>query len=272
MTASRSSEAPQGAKRAPTSRRTHLAVAAFSLAIAALGVVFIIGGAVVTRLLGGFFIVTAAVIYGSLLFRARTPLPVARSVVIDDERALFLPRSQVAATANCVLAATMTLFFVGWGVALGLDRGWFAGLWVSIPGLVFLMLPVFALTGRWKAGGIWLTPTRLVHHAYGVRGWTTWDDIAKVDPPPVDTSVQRAPVSGVHTRTAHGEYTTPFFRNGKLDSAGRLTLDLRELPATPAEVVRLVSTYWEKPELRRELGQDAAVARVANPAYRSGRT
>lgn len=250
----------------------HLAMAAFCLGLAALGVGLMVGtdyessGGVVAALLGGFFVVTALVIYGSLLVRTLGARPAPRITFVDDEAALLLPRWRIAFVANCLLAGALALFFGGWGAVVGQEHGWAAGIVMGLPGLVFLMLPVFALTGRWAAGGLWLTPTRLVHHAYGVRGWTTWDDIAKVDPAPVDTSIQRTPVTGVHTRDPHGEYTTPFFRNGKLDGGGRLTLDLRDLPVAPAEIVHLVSTYWENPQLRQELGQQAAVDRVTATA------
>ena len=254
-----------------------LALSGFCLALAALGLFFVVKtdvdrvGTVMVGVLGAFFVVVAVVIYGSHLARTNGAAPVPRSVVIDEEPALFLPRAKVAAVGNCLLALALALLFAGWGVVVGLDGSWGGGALLALPGLVFLMLPVFALTGRWTAGGLWLTPTRLVHHAYGVRGWTTWDDIAKVDPVPVTFSIQTSPTSGVHTRESHGEYTTPFFRNGKLDGSRRLLIDFRDLGPSPAEVVRLLSTYWEHRELRHELGTSAALDRAGRADHRSER-
>lgn len=248
----------------------HLQVALVCAGLAALGVVLVVtsgydsSGAVVTALLGTFFVVVAAVIYGGLLVRMRHSAPQPRSVVLDGEPALFLPRSRLAAVGNCLLAGALALFFAGWAVVIGVDSGWGGAVVLAVPALVFALLPLFALTGRWVPGGLWLTANRLVHRAYGVRAWTTWDDVLGVDvAPPAGNGIARVPVTGVRTRAAHGSYTTPIFRNGKLGDDGRVTLDLRDLAATPAEAVALVATYWERPELRQELGHEAAVARVA---------
>lgn len=256
----------------------HVAVGLICLGLAALGVVLLTmsgydsTGEVVTAMLGAFFVVVAAVIYGGLLVRMRSSAPEPRSVVLDDEPALYLPRARLAAVGNCLLAGALSLFFVGWAIALGIGSGWGGALVLAVPAVAFALLPMFALTGRWVPGGLWLTPTRLLHRAYGVRAWSTWEDIAKVDPAPVGPITQ-TPVTGVHTRDGHGSYTTPFFRNGKLADAGRMTLDLRDLAAAPPEVVSLVSTYWERPDLRHELGTDAALARVhAVSAHDPGRS
>ena len=92
----------------------------------------------------------------------------------------------------------------------------------------------------------------------------------------LDTEIKGSPAA-VESASAwlcgSGSYTTPIFRNGKLGDGGRLILDLRDLAVPPAEVVRLVSTYWECPELRHELGQEAGVRRVLDGCdHRSGRT
>ena len=246
----------------------HAAVGLFCLGLAAFGVVLMAysdydsSGAVVTAMFGAFFVVVALVIYGGFLVRLRSAPPAPQSVVVEGEPALYLPRARLTAVGNCLLSGALALVFLGWAIVLGVDSGWGGAVVLAIPAVVFLLLPLFALTGRWASGGLWLTPTRLVHRAYGVRAWSTWDDIAKVDAAPVGAPISQAPTTGVHTRDAHGSYTTPFFRNGKLAEAGRMTLDLRDLPASPAGVVSLVSTYREHPDLRHELGTDAALARV----------
>lgn len=257
----------------------HVAVGLVCLCLAALGVVLMTysgydsSGAVVTAMLGVFFVVVALVIYGGFVVRLRAAAPAPQSVVVDGEPALYLPRAGIAAVGNCLLAGALALFFFGWAVVLGVDSGWGGALVLAIPAVVFLLLPLFALTGRWVPGGVWLTPTRLLHRAYGVRAWTTWDDVAKVDVAPVGAPISQTPVTGVHTRDAHGSYTTPFFRNGKLAEAGRIALDLRDLAAPPPGVVSLLSTYWEHPDLRHELGTDAALARVqAQSAHDPGRS
>jgi hypothetical protein len=258
--------------------RKHLGVAVVCLLLAALGVVlmaysgFDSPGAVVTAMLGGFFIAVAAIVAGGFIARRRGSAPEPSSVSLDGEPALFLPRAHLAAVGNCLLAGALALFFAGWAVVLGLSSGRAGAAVLAIPALVFAALPVFALTGRWVAGGLWLTPTRLVQRAYGVRAWTAWDDIVKVDAAPVDAAVDLKPVTGLHTRDAHGSYTTPFFRNGKVPQDGRMVLDLRDLAATSAQTVGLLSTYWEHPELRHELGGPAALSRVSRAIDRSGRT
>ncbi|MEO5651998.1 MAG: hypothetical protein ABIN79_05845, partial [Marmoricola sp.] len=233
-------------ERSSTGR--HVAVGLFCLALAALGLLLMVrtgyesSGAVVTAMLGAFLVVVALVIYLGFIVRLRSTAPAPQSVVVDGEPALHLRRAPLTAVGNCLLAGALALFFLGWAVVLGIESGWGGAVVLAIPALIFLLLPLFALTGRWVPGGLWLTPTRLVHRAYGVRAWTTWDDIGKVDAAPVGAPINQAPTSGVHTRDAHGSYTTPFFRNGKLAEAGRMILDLRDLAAAPPEVARLVST------------------------------
>ena len=222
-------------------------------------------------MLGGFFVVVAAIIYGGLVVRRRGTAPEPRSVTVDGEPALFLPRARLAAVGNCLFATALALLFAGWAVVFGVSWGWAGAVVLAIPALVFATLPAFALTGRWAAGGLWLTPTRLLQRTYGVRAWTAWDDIVKVGVAPVDEAVDLEPGTGVQTRNAHGSYTTPFFRNGKLPQDGWLVLDLRDLAATPEQTVVLLSTYWEQPELRQELGGPAALSRVFGVTDGSGR-
>lgn len=260
-------------------RAQQVAVGLFCLVLAVFGVVLLTyadydsTGAVVTAMLGAFLVVVALVIYGGLVIRQHSAPPAPQSVVLDGEPTLYLPRARLTAVGNCLLAGALGSFFLGWAVTLGIDSGWAGALVLAIPAVLFLLLPLFALTGRWVAGGLWLTPSRLVHRAYGVRAWTTWDDIGKVDAAPVGAPIDQTPTTGVHTRDAQGCYSTPFFRNGKLAEAGRMTLDLRDLPASATGVVTLISTYWQHPEARSELGTDAALARVRAVSERDpGRT
>ena len=138
----------------PTSTGKQLAMAGFCLFIAALGVLFIVKvdfdrvGAVMAAVLGGFFVMVASIIYVSFQVRQHVRAPVPRSVVLDDEPALFLPRGKLSAVGNCLLTIALALLFGGWGLVAGLERGWLAGLLLSLPGIVYLMLPLFALTGR----------------------------------------------------------------------------------------------------------------------------
>ena len=99
-----------------TSPGRHVAVGLICLGLAALGVVLLTmsgydsTGAVVTAMLGAFFVVVAAVIYGGLLVRMRSAAPEPRSVVLDDEPALYLPRARLGAVGNCLLAGALSLF------------------------------------------------------------------------------------------------------------------------------------------------------------------
>ena len=113
----------------------------------------------------------------------------------DGERALFLPRSrfphQVSSGVLTGLAAVILLW------ALFAAR---AGAWLSAAILVAVAVALvwFATPGRAgaQAGGLWFTPTRIVHAHGGVRWELPWSEVtgaAPKEPMPVYVQPGRRP-------------------------------------------------------------------------------
>lgn len=238
-----------------TSRLTAY-LAAFGL-LALLGVVLLVAGLASSAglaVLGLFLLCVGAVAaysVGSTLRRAAHPLePVLTTV--DGEPALFLPRWKRQAVVGVGSSLALGVPALAAGVlALTADRV-VLGVVLMLVGLALLPVPLLALLGRWAPGGLWLTPTRLVHRTYTARSSTRWADV-------VDVSFDLPPV--VHVRAAEQGYTVPFLRRGVKITPGELVLDTTDLPTGPAHVALLVSTYVKQPELRAELGSEESLRR-----------
>lgn len=214
--------------------------------------------------LGAFCGVAGLTVLGALPFRhglLGSPARPRLSTLPDGARATFLPRSRVSAVGAALLSGELGLLLLVW-TALAARRpdGWLPAVLSAVAAIVFLSLPLFALTGRWRAGGVWLTPTRIVHRAFGVTSSARWADVEGVElavlPP------------RVHVRAAEQRYTTPYFRGGRLASAGELPLNLDGLGVPRVHAALIVDLYWRHPDLRPELATEAGPQRVATGARR----
>ncbi|HEY1134308.1 MAG TPA: hypothetical protein VGE77_06995 [Nocardioides sp.] len=100
-------------------------------------------------------------------------------VLRGGEPALFLPR-EVARARN----ATRTLLGVGAVLLVGAVLALVAAAWLlaSVCGLVGIALIVVAGPGRDAAGGVWLTPHRIIAEHLGTTWEVPWTAVAEVVP------------------------------------------------------------------------------------------
>ncbi len=117
------------------------------------------------------FVVMAAVIVLSALarigqrrFPAGLPEPV--STTYDGEQASFHPRW----TGSALLVGVGATTLIGaWAVVMAVVGAASSPAWLAllVPAAYFLGFPALWLAGRWRPGGVWVTPTRVVEEYYG---------------------------------------------------------------------------------------------------------
>lgn len=192
----------------------------------------------------------------SLMSQNRFPrgLPPVRSVTLDGERATFVPRWAFPVWQGCMFMLILGGGALGW-IALGLVEGDYGWLVVGVPACVgTLSFPAFVVAGRVKAGGLWLTPTRVVHRLYGAKAEVQWEDVRSLD----------LGHSGVllWTDQPKGGYTVPWWRGKKILEEDRVVVDGDFLALSPTQVLRLLDEYLRLAGRRVELGTDAAMCSV----------
>ena len=120
----------------------------------------------------------------------RPTAPVAREVTWEGERAQFLPRATGRAR---VLGLAVLALLGGWfavmGVVGAVAENWLWPLLAVVPAAYFLGFQVLALLGRFRAGGTWLTPTRIVDEHLGLRSELPLADVVEVVPRTSDVHV-----------------------------------------------------------------------------------
>lgn len=100
---------------------------------------------------------------------------VGRDVVLDGEPAQFHPHPLERVRLAGLAALTL---LGGWLVVMGVvgavEETWLWAVLAAVPAAYLLGFPVLTVLGRARAGGWWLTPTRLVaeHHGPAQRGAT----------------------------------------------------------------------------------------------------
>lgn len=131
----------------------------------------------------------------------RPTAQVAREVTWEGERAQFLPRATDRAS---VLGLVVLALLGGWvavmGVVGAVTENWVWPLLAVVPAVYFLGFPVLALLGRFRVGGTWLTPTRVVDEHLGLRSELPLADVAEVVPRTSEVHVVPA-APAVVTRT-----------------------------------------------------------------------
>lgn len=127
-------------------------------------------------------------------------------------------------------------------------------------GVMFASFMAAVIFGRIRRGGVTLTS-----HGIAQRGWSfesrlNWSDIAAV----------KAAANGYPVILAVGyanadwnrRYTTPLWRIDRLPPVPTIEFDCRQFDVDPYILYSYVRTYAENPELRAELGTEAALARA----------
>lgn len=95
------------------------------------------------------------------------------------ESALFLPRHPAPSRIASMVLLGYSLVLLGIAVSAALvEWRW----WVTIPAVLGVAGIWLAAPGRDLAGGLWLSPTRLVHESAGLRWEVPWADVTGVVP------------------------------------------------------------------------------------------
>ena len=132
------------------------------------------------------------------------PAPAARAVTRDGEPATYHPHRVDRAR---IVAIIVLILLGGWfavmGVVGAVEETWLWAVLAAVPAVYFLGFPVLSALGRFRAGGWWLTPTRLVAEHHGLLSELPLSDVGTVTPR--SQSVHVAP-SGSGT-TSHRSLT-----------------------------------------------------------------
>lgn len=150
------------------------------------------------------FVVLGVIVLASLvsvLPRHLRPAPAPREVTWEDEPARFFPRP--ADRSRVVGLAVLTLlggWFAVMGVVGAVEENWLWPVVAAVPAAYFLGFPVLAALGRFRAGGTWLTPTRVLDEHSGVRSELPLADAGTVTPRSQAVHVAPVPPAAVTHR------------------------------------------------------------------------
>ncbi|WKG05092.1 hypothetical protein [Mycolicibacterium sp. HK-90] len=132
--------------------------------------------------------------------------------------------------------------------ALGLIFGWFGA------GLAF---------GRIRRGGVILSRQAIVHRAWSFESRLDWPEIAVVTLANIGyAGTPVILVGGYANANWVRRYTTRLWRIDRLPKTAMLQIDCRQFDVDPHVLYGYVRTYVDNPELRGELGTEAALTRA----------
>lgn len=153
------------------------------------------------------FVVFGAIVllsFVALLPVAARPAPGAQQVTWEGEPAQFHPHR---ADRSRIVGMTVLTLLGGWfavmGVVGAVEEAWLWAVLAAVPATYFLGFPVLSALGRFRAGGWWLTPTRLVAERQGLRSELPLHEVGTVTPRPQGVHV--APVGS--TTVSHRSLT-----------------------------------------------------------------
>lgn len=132
------------------------------------------------------FLVFGAVVLLSLtavLPASSRPAPAAREVTWEGQPARFHPhRTDRGRVVAMTILTLLGAWFAVMGVVGAVEETWLWAVIAAVPAVYFLGLPVLGALGRFRAGGWWLTPTRLVAEHHGLRSELPLREVATVTP------------------------------------------------------------------------------------------
>jgi hypothetical protein len=189
-----------------------------------------------------------------VILRLRGRPPKTRTALLESgERALHVPRHPMGAMAAA--GATMINGIVAAALAV---LAWRYGAWLlAVPltgGALFYLLAARPHRARGMAGGIWFTPTRLVHRDGGVSWEATWDEVGGAA---VGERLAVVPRPGrtIHVRKARATYRPV----GPPSAGGVALVETLFLPVGQDVLVQLIGRAVVDPEFRARLGSDSPV-------------
>ena len=150
-----------------------------------------------------FFMVSGLIIlvsYGVLAVAARRPAPPAREVVLQGEPARFLARRTRRTAPSILAVGLLGGWFLVMGVVGAIEENWLWPVLAAFPAIYFLGIPVLAVMGRFRSGGVWLTPTRVVNEEHGLRTEIALAEVHEVLPHRAAVRIVPVDESAVHHR------------------------------------------------------------------------
>lgn len=219
-------------------------------------------------------VVYALTIATLLVLRRRLPhgIPAPRTAAAPDgEQSLMVPRWPAPWFGTASLTAALVFMFGFWAVEAALQPRpvWVLVVVLALVGLWLGCLVGFVLSGRMRAGGLYLTEHQLIHRLGSAVSSVRWEDISEV----AATTTDGRPPNVFGHNVIH-RYTTPFFRIPKmpkldhvdeasgLNMVNRMFLRFDDLELTPDQCAELISYYQRTPAARAELGQPESVTRA----------
>ena len=248
------------------SRSRHLESAAVAVLLA-FGVLILAAGVVGRSGVGvvGAWLIGLGVVM--LIARARRERrsfgPEAKIAEIDRVPATAILRSPTELRMTLALVVTFALGPLGWGIG-GLLSGQSTGPAVLlIVVALWLAAPAFlALAGRYVAGGVWLTPEKVITRSFGLESTIGWDELGAVAGGVNALVVVRAvPGATVRHRFRAGPWRGG--ARGQIVGPGLATIDTTDCAIDSAALARVLDHYLRTPDARVELGSPASLATLA---------
>lgn len=247
-------------------RRVLLASGWLPVALIAIGVFLVLDdsyvGGTIALLIG--LTMMAMLLSGTRLV-GRSPRPRTRGT------ATLLPRMRVPTLSfgAFLLAIGLPLVPLGLGVLLGHE---IVGAVLLLAAAAFLLSPVALMAlGRYSPGGVRLGPEGITHTGWGVVSTLAWSDVTEVSPPgrrssrremdflTVDVSGRYDPDRGGFTVTNRRR---AWLWSGTWRHADHIAIPTKHLSLTVWELIVVLQHFRDHPELRSELGTDAALERI----------
>ena len=111
------------------------------------------------------------------------PAPAAQQVTWEGEPAQFHPHpTDRRRIVGMIVLTLLGGWFAVMGVVGAVEETWLWAVLAAVPAVYFLGFPVLGALGRFRVGGWWLTPTRVVVEHHGVRSELSLGDVGTVTP------------------------------------------------------------------------------------------
>lgn len=181
--------------------------------------------------------------------RVRRDPPQPRIEPYDGENALHLPRAAGPTLVSSWTLAGLSAVSALAALFAALEESW---VWAGVLAAAALWLGLSSAVhdGARLAGGLWLTPTRLVHADRGVKVEAPWETVTGVVPQQPMPIVLRADSRPSFNRTGPpGRAWRPVSRDGTT-----LTVDTRHLTGGTTLAAYVIAKAISDPASRRLLG------------------
>lgn len=131
---------------------------------------------------------------------------------------------------------------------------------IGALGIVFASFIAVVVSGRIRRGGVTLTSQGIIQRGRSFESRLDWSSMASfravTDGHPIILGIAYANVDW------RRRYTTRLWRIDRLPPAPMVEFDCRQFDVDPYVLYTYVRTYVENPDLRAELGTEAALARA----------